>query len=83
MLEAFAVTCAAVFALAVLALFGKFDITTKGHVLAMAGGVIFMVAIVTFLVAFFYGEASHCGSEGMGGGEGWMGVPAVLERMCG
>lgn len=53
-LEAFAVTGAAVAGLTLVAVFGKFDITKKGHILAMAGGVTFMVLLVTMLVGFFY-----------------------------
>ncbi|KAL4448096.1 hypothetical protein ABPG75_005315 [Micractinium tetrahymenae] len=53
-LEAFAVTCAAVAGLTLVAIFGKFDITRKGHVLAMVSGVVFMVLLVTIIVAFFY-----------------------------
>ncbi|KAL4444889.1 hypothetical protein ABPG77_003939 [Micractinium sp. CCAP 211/92] len=53
-LEAFAVTCAAVGGLTLMAIFGKFDVTRKGHVLAMASGVVFMVLLVTIIVGFFY-----------------------------
>jgi hypothetical protein len=42
-LEAFAVTCAAVAGLTLVAVFGKFDLTKKGNVLFMISMVVFMV----------------------------------------
>jgi FtsH-binding integral membrane protein len=53
-LQAVAVTGAAVLGLTLAAIFIPWDITTKGNVLAMAGMVVFFIALITFFVAFFY-----------------------------
>jgi FtsH-binding integral membrane protein len=53
-LIAFAVTGAAVVGVTLGALFVPFDLTSKGHILGMAALVVFMTALVTFLVGFFY-----------------------------
>ena len=42
-LEALAVTAAAVFGLTLLAVFGRFDLTKRGHILSMVAMVVFMV----------------------------------------
>jgi len=53
-LQAVAVTGAAVLGLTLAAIFIPWDITKRGNVLAMAGMVVFFIALVTFFVAFFY-----------------------------
>ena len=53
-LTAVAVTAAAVLGLTLAAVFIPWDITKRGNVLAMAGMVVFFIALVTFLVGFFY-----------------------------
>lgn len=53
-LEAFAITGAAVFGLTMAAIFIPWDITKKGHILAMAAMVVFFMALVTIIVGFFY-----------------------------
>ncbi|PSC75383.1 lifeguard 1 [Micractinium conductrix] len=53
-LIAFATTCAAVGGLTLVAVFGKFDMTKRGHLLGMASGVFFMVVLVTIIVGFFW-----------------------------
>jgi protein lifeguard len=53
-LQAVAVTAAAVVGLTLAAVFIPWDITKRGNVLAMAGMVVFFIALVTFFVGFFY-----------------------------
>lgn len=53
-LQAVAVTSAAVLGLTLAAIFIPWDITKRGNVLAMAGMVVFFIALVTFFVGFFY-----------------------------
>ncbi|KAH7617401.1 putative Protein lifeguard 1 [Nannochloris sp. 'desiccata'] len=53
-LQAVAVTGAAVLGLTLAAIFIPWDITKRGNVLAMAGMVVFFIALVTFFVGFFY-----------------------------
>jgi FtsH-binding integral membrane protein len=55
-LTALAVTAAAVAGLTVVAIFGKFDMTKRGGLLAMASMVVLFVLIVTLVIGFFYGE---------------------------
>jgi len=53
-LQAVAVTAAAVLGLTLAAIFIPWDITKRGNVLAMAGMVVFFIALITFFVGFFY-----------------------------
>lgn len=53
-LIAFAVTGGSVLGLTLGALFIPWDITKKGHVLGMAAFVVLFMALITFLVGFFY-----------------------------
>jgi protein lifeguard len=53
-LQAVAVTGAAVTGLTLAAVFLPWDLTKRGNVLAMAGMVVFFVALITFFVGFFY-----------------------------
>ncbi|PRW59235.1 lifeguard 1 [Chlorella sorokiniana] len=53
-LTALAVTAAAVAGLTVVAIFGKFDMTKRGGLLAMASMVVLFVLIVTLVIGFFY-----------------------------
>lgn len=53
-LIAFAVTGASVLGLTLAAVFIPWDITKKGNVLGMAALIVFFVALMTFIVGFFY-----------------------------
>jgi FtsH-binding integral membrane protein len=53
-LEAVAITGAAVVGLTLAAFFIPWDLTKYGNVLGMAGMILFFMAFMTFIVAFFY-----------------------------
>ena len=53
-LEAVAVTGAAVIGLTLAAIFIPWDLTKRGNILAMAGMVVFFIILMTFIVGFWY-----------------------------
>lgn len=53
-LQAVAVTGAAVVGLTLAAIFFPWDLTKRGNVLAMVSMVVFFIALITFFVGFFY-----------------------------